>query len=129
METQNNDRRLKALFDYSSHIELSIAQNAGQLNHLHPAALPQHHQHHHHHTVQHPASLSVPTEPNNSAASTTPPEHFIAVEHANSTVHHRGHAHAATGSSTIDTKEQAAAGARLTLTNGGADHADVKKTR
>nr|XP_040221043.2 protein Lilipod isoform X1 [Anopheles coluzzii] len=121
--------RLKALFDYSSHIELSIAQNAGQLNHLHPAALPQHHQNHHHHTVQHPASSSVATEPNDGAASTTPPEHFIAVEHANSTVHHRGHAHVATGSSTIDTKEQATAAARLTLTNGGADHADVKKTR
>uniref|UniRef100_A0AAG5D7U2 Uncharacterized protein n=1 Tax=Anopheles atroparvus TaxID=41427 RepID=A0AAG5D7U2_ANOAO len=37
--------RLKALFDYSGHLESSIYQSAGQLNHLHPHSSTLQHQH------------------------------------------------------------------------------------
>uniref|UniRef100_A0A182SX03 Uncharacterized protein n=1 Tax=Anopheles maculatus TaxID=74869 RepID=A0A182SX03_9DIPT len=85
--------RLKALFDYSSHIELSISQNASQLNHLHPAAactVTQQHPSHTSHVVVHPA-VTVTNEP-------TPQQdkqHFITVENGTGTVHHR-HPHTST---------------------------------
>ncbi|XP_053663586.1 protein Lilipod [Anopheles marshallii] len=113
--------RLKALFDYSSHIELSIYQNAGQLNHLHPAAYTSSQHPHTSHVVQ--PVVTVANDPVGQDQ-----QHLITVEQGTTTtaVHHRHpHASRADGNHDNITKEEPPS---MHLTN-GVDHVDHKKTR
>ncbi|XP_053672138.1 protein Lilipod [Anopheles nili] len=111
--------RLKALFNYSSHLELSISQNASQLNHLHPGAFTQPH-----HTTHCPPGNAAQSE----ISEANQQQHTVVVEENGSiTLNHRHppNGNNQTNESHIDlTKEEPP----LQLAS-GMDNLDPKKTR